>query len=98
VGYGLLVAPKNLREYEDGVGHASRSSSLLHVKATQARVFQFASKLAEARQRVVHVAPSRRSRENKIEDGWVDAIGCVGLLYPKIVIFYVLGPRGILVF
>jgi hypothetical protein len=93
-----LVAPKNLREHEDGVGHASRSSGLLHVKATQASVSQFASKLVEARRRVVHVAPSQRSRKNQVEDGWVDAIGCVRLLYLKIVIFYVLGPRGILVF
>jgi hypothetical protein len=29
------------------VGHASRSSDLLHVKASRARVFQFTSKLVE---------------------------------------------------
>jgi hypothetical protein len=32
------------------------------------------------------------------EDGWVDAMACVGPFYPKIIIFYVLGPRGNLVF
>jgi hypothetical protein len=52
-GYSLSVAPQNRRE------HASRSSGLLHVEASRARVSQFASKLTEARRRVVHVAPSR---------------------------------------
>jgi hypothetical protein len=32
------------------------------------------------------------------DDGWVDAMGCVGPFYPKIIVFYVLGPRGNLVF
>jgi hypothetical protein len=49
VGYGLLVAPQNRRE-DDGVGHTSRSSGLLHVNASWARFSQFASKLAEAQQ------------------------------------------------
>jgi hypothetical protein len=39
-GYGLSVAPQNRREDEDGVGHASRSSNLLDVEASRARVFQ----------------------------------------------------------
>jgi hypothetical protein len=38
------------------VGHTSKSSGLLHVKASRARVSQFASKLVEVRRRVVHVA------------------------------------------
>jgi hypothetical protein len=57
-----------------------------------------ASRLAETRRRVVHVAPSWRSREDQVEDGWVDATGCVGHCYPSFAIFYILGPRGILVF
>jgi hypothetical protein len=32
------------------------------------------------------------------DDGWVDAMGCVGPFYPKTIVFYVLGPRGNLVF
>jgi hypothetical protein len=32
--YGLLVVPQNRRE-GDGVGHASRSSSLFYVKASR---------------------------------------------------------------
>jgi hypothetical protein len=38
------------------------------------------------------------SRDDQVEDGWVDAMGCVGPFYPKIVVFYVLCPRGSLVF
>jgi hypothetical protein len=37
--YSLLVAPQNRWE-GDGVRHASRSSGLLHVEASRARVFQ----------------------------------------------------------
>jgi hypothetical protein len=40
-GYGLSVAPQNQWENEDSVGHVSRSSGLLHLKSSQARVFQF---------------------------------------------------------
>jgi hypothetical protein len=39
VGYNLLVAPQNRQEGDD-VGHALRSSDLLHVEASQARVSQ----------------------------------------------------------
>jgi hypothetical protein len=39
-GYGLSVAPQNRWEDEDGARHASRSSTLLHMEASQARVFQ----------------------------------------------------------
>jgi hypothetical protein len=42
-GFGLSVAPKNRRR-EVAVGHASRSSGLLHVKASLTRVFQSALK------------------------------------------------------
>jgi hypothetical protein len=39
VGFGLSVAPQNRRR-EVGVGHASRSSSLLGIETSLARVFQ----------------------------------------------------------
>jgi hypothetical protein len=39
VGFGLSVAPQNRRR-EVGVGHTSRSSGLLHVEASLARVSQ----------------------------------------------------------
>jgi hypothetical protein len=59
VGFGLSVAPQNRRS-EVGVRHWLRSSGLLRVEASRSRVSQFASKLAEARRQVVHVASSWR--------------------------------------
>jgi hypothetical protein len=38
-GFGLSVAPQNLRR-KVGAGHASRYSGLLHVEASQGRVSQ----------------------------------------------------------
>jgi hypothetical protein len=38
-GYGLSVAPQNRREC-DSMEHASKSSGLLHVKSSQARISQ----------------------------------------------------------
>jgi hypothetical protein len=38
VVYGLSVAPQNQREDEDGAGHGSISSGLLHLEASQAWV------------------------------------------------------------
>jgi hypothetical protein len=97
VGDSLSVAPQNQRE-QDGVEHASKSSGLLHLEASWARVSQFASKLVEERQRVVHVASSWMSHEDEAEDGRVDAMGCIRLFYPYFVVFIVLGRRVILVF
>jgi hypothetical protein len=37
-GYDLSVAPQNRRDDEDGTGHASRSSGLLCLEASRARV------------------------------------------------------------
>jgi hypothetical protein len=39
VGFGLSVVPQNWRR-EVGVGHTSRSSGLLHVEASLARISQ----------------------------------------------------------
>jgi hypothetical protein len=44
-GFGLSVASQNRRR-EVGVGHTSRSSSLLHVKASLARVSQSSLKIS----------------------------------------------------
>jgi hypothetical protein len=43
VGFGLSVAPQNRRR-EVSAGYASRSSGLLHVEASLARVSQFSLK------------------------------------------------------
>jgi hypothetical protein len=46
VGFGLSVAQQNRRR-EVGAGHALRSSSLLHVEASLARVSQCCLKTGE---------------------------------------------------
>jgi hypothetical protein len=58
-GFGLSVAPQNRRR-EDGVEQASKSGGLLRLEESHARFSSLASRLAEARRRVVHVAPSQR--------------------------------------
>jgi hypothetical protein len=61
VGFDLSVAPQNRRE-GNGVGHASRSSGLLRVEASWARVFQSSLKTgggamtSSARGTIVEVA------------------------------------------
>jgi hypothetical protein len=80
------------------VRHTSGSNDLFHVKASQFRFFQFASKLAEARRRVVHVASLWRLRRSQVEDGRVDMMGYIGPFYPTFVIFIVLGPKDSFVF
>jgi hypothetical protein len=64
VGYGLSVVPQNSQEDEDGVGHASRSSGLLFLDESRARVFNSMLKTGGGAVRMVHVAPSWRSRED----------------------------------
>jgi hypothetical protein len=61
VGFSLSVIPQNRRR-EVGVGHASRSSSLVHVGASLARVSQSGLKtgggvmMGGARDTIVEVA------------------------------------------
>jgi hypothetical protein len=43
---------------------------------------------------MVHVASSQRSCGDEVEDGRVDATGCIGLFYPNFVVFFVLGHKG----
>jgi hypothetical protein len=80
------------------VGHASRSSDLLRVKASRVRFSQFGSKLVNVRRRVVHVAASRRLRRDQVKDRRVDVTGCVGPRYPYFTVFHVLCLRGIVIF
>jgi hypothetical protein len=47
---------------------------------------------------MVHMASSWRLHRVKAENRYVDAMGCIGPFYLNFVVFYVLGPRGILVF
>jgi hypothetical protein len=76
VGYGLSIVPQNRWEDEDGVGHALRSSGLLYLEASRARVSQSGLKTGGGATRMVHVASSRRSRGSEADDGWSDGIGC----------------------
>jgi hypothetical protein len=57
-----------------------------------------ASRLAEARRQVLHVAPLQRLRRSQVEDGWVDAIGFVVPCYPCFVVFILLDHKSIVVF
>jgi hypothetical protein len=52
--FGLSVAPQNRRR-EVGVGHTSRSSDLLHVEASLARVSQSGLKMGGTRGTIVKV-------------------------------------------
>jgi hypothetical protein len=88
VGFGLSVAPQNRRRDVD-VGHTSRSSNLLHVKASLAMVFQSDLKTDRG-----VTTLSRRFCRRQVEDGRVDATGCIGPCYPTFTVFNVLGYRG----
>jgi hypothetical protein len=97
VGYGLSVAPQSRREDKDSVRHALRSSDLLHLKASWARVFQSGLKNDGGTTQMVHVASSWMLRRVKAENGRVDVMGCIRFFYPNFAVFYVFSPSGILV-
>jgi hypothetical protein len=54
-------------------------------------------RLAKARRRVVHVTLSRKLRRRQAEYGRVDATGCVRPYYSCFAVFFLLGPRGVVV-
>jgi hypothetical protein len=56
-----------------------------------------ASRLVKARRRVVHVAPSQMLRQRQVEDGHVDAMGCIRPCYPYFADFIPLGHSGVVV-
>jgi hypothetical protein len=58
------------------VGHVLRSSCLLHLEASRARVSQSGLKTGGGVAQMVHVASSRRSHGNEVEDGQSDGVGC----------------------
>jgi hypothetical protein len=47
---------------------------------------------------ILRLALHFNRRYYEVKDRWIDAMGCIGLVYPNFVIFIILGPRGILVF
>jgi hypothetical protein len=97
VGCGLSVAPQNRREDQDGAGHALRSSGLLHLEESRARVSQSGLKTGGGAARMVHMASSWRSRGDEAKDGRIDATGCIRLFYPNFAVFVVLGHKGNLI-
>jgi hypothetical protein len=96
VSFGLSVASQNRRRDVYTV-HASRSSSLLGVKASLARISQSALKTGGGAITGGDVASSRRLRWRQVKNRRVDATGCVGPCYPTFAVFHILDPRGIVV-
>jgi hypothetical protein len=47
-------------------------------------------RLAEARLWMVHVTSSWRLHREEAEDGWIDAMSCIRLFYPKITVSNIL--------
>jgi hypothetical protein len=80
------------------VERASRSSGLLHLGGSWARVSQTNLKTGRGAVQIVHMASSWRSRGVEAEDRRVNATSCVGPFYPNFAVFIVLGPRSNLVF
>jgi hypothetical protein len=80
------------------VEHTSRSSGLLRMKACQAKVSQSGLKTGGGAAQMLHVTSSRRLHRVKAEDGHVNVTSYVEPFYPNFAVFYVLGPRDILVF
>jgi hypothetical protein len=79
------------------VGHALRSSGLLLLEMSRARVSRCSLKTGRDMAQMVHVASSQRSHGDEVEDERVDAVDCIGLFYPNFVVFFVLGHKGSLV-
>jgi hypothetical protein len=84
------------------VGHASRSTGLLRLEASQARVFHSGLKTSGGTTQVVHEASSRRLRRSEVKDGRFDGVGCgavhVGPNYPYFIVVFFLAHMGIFVF
>jgi hypothetical protein len=80
------------------VGHALRSSGLLHLEAIRARVSQSGLKTGGGVAWMAHVASSQRLHRVEGKDGRVNTTGCIGPFYLNFVVFYVLSLRSVLVF
>jgi hypothetical protein len=96
-GFSLSVVPQN--RWEDAtVWDTCRDLAACFTwKQVWLGFPSLASRLAVARRWVVHVAPSRRLCQSQVEDGRVDATGCVGPCYPCFVVFTLLGTGDIVV-
>jgi hypothetical protein len=79
------------------VGHTLKSSGLLHLEASLARVSQSSLKTSGGVTQMVHVASLWRSCGDEAKDGRVDETGYIRLFYLNFAIFVVLGHNGSLV-
>jgi hypothetical protein len=79
------------------VGHTSRSSSLLGVEASLARVFQSGLKTGGGATTGGARGTIRKVRRRQAEDGRADAMCYVGPCHPCFVVFLLLGARGVVV-
>jgi hypothetical protein len=82
--YSLSVASQNRQEDEHGMWHALRSSGLLHLEASQARVFKSHLKTGGGATRMMHVTSSWKLHQVKAEHRRVDVIGYGGPFYPNL--------------
>jgi hypothetical protein len=84
------------------VGHTSRSSGLLRLEVSRARVSQSSLKNDGGAMHTVHMTSSRRSRGSEAEDGRFDGVRCdvveVGPKYPPLAVISFSAHRDILVF
>jgi hypothetical protein len=96
-GFNLSVAPENRWEDEMAWDTRRDPAACLTWNQVWLEFPSLVSRLAEARRWVVHVVPSRRLHRSHVEDGWVDAMGCIGPCYPCFGVFILLSPRGIVV-
>jgi hypothetical protein len=94
----LSVVPQNRRSIKTAWGTHRDLATCFAGKQVRLEFFSLTSKLMDARQRVVHVTPSRRSHEDQVKDRRVNAMGYVGACYPYFTIFDVLDTIDILVF
>jgi hypothetical protein len=63
------------------VGHTLRFSGLLRVEVSRARVSQSGLKTGGGVAQMVHVASSWTLHRDQVEDGRVDAMGCIRACY-----------------
>jgi hypothetical protein len=77
VGDGLSVAPQN-RQKDTTTWDTHRDLAASFTwKQVGLGFFGLASRLAETRRRVVHMAASRRLHQSQVEDGRVDVTGYI---------------------
>jgi hypothetical protein len=75
--YGLSVAPQNRRKDATAWDTCRDLAACFAWKQIKLWFPSLASRLAEARRQLVHVAPSQRLRRVQAEDGRVNAMGCI---------------------